>query len=173
MKTINLTSNLSKNLKLFFLSLIISITSCKNECEEPETIGDSAMAIDFFDRSSNDYLIKENSSKFSINDVKLYNEFGEILPLKFEINILPEMPSNRYYRVSISSLFESSDDMVNEVSKRLFIDFNSDRDTIDYTLKTKKTECGSTFEYLRVNYNGIEIGNATNTTFIAVKVTKD
>lgn len=45
------------------------------------------------------------------------------------------MPDKKYYRVSYGELFKTGDTMFAEVDKRLFIDFNNDRDTIDYTLK--------------------------------------
>ena len=173
MKNKKASSYLFNSFIVFLFSLILILTSCKKECEEPETIFTSALALDFLDRNSNDYLVKENSSKFSMNDVKLYNESGASIPLRFELNILPEMANNRYYRVSFSSLFKTGDDMMNEVNKRLFIDFKNDRDTIDYSLKVRNNECGSSFEYLKVNYNGVLVGNTGNTTFIAVKVIKD
>jgi hypothetical protein len=50
---------------------------------------------------------------------------------------------------------------------------NNDRDTINYSYKVRINECGSNFEYLKVNYNGVAVGSTENTTFIAVKVTKD
>ncbi|KHJ36620.1 hypothetical protein PBAC_32090 [Pedobacter glucosidilyticus] len=172
MKTISLlTCQLNYTIILF--SVLLLVSSCKDECEEPETVFTSTLALDFFDRNSNDFLIKESSSKFTINDIKLYNEFGENLPLRFEINILPEMPDKKYYRVSYGELFKTGDPMFAEVNKRLFIDFNNDRDTIDYTLKTRSLECGSTFEFLKVKYNGVSAGDVENTTFIGVKIIKN
>ena len=78
MKNKKASSYLFNSFIVFLFSLILIITSCKKECEEPETIFTSALALDFLDRNSNDYLVKENSSKFSMNDVKLYNESGRV-----------------------------------------------------------------------------------------------
>ncbi len=147
----------------------------KKKCQDNKLYlqaADAFMTIDFYDKDTNDYLIKENLSKFSKGDISLFDNNLNGLMIKFYLNTLPEKPNDVYYRASIF-LLNSQDDLEPvEHNKRLFIDFKNDRDTIDYTYKIAKNDCGSTLEYLNLYYNGEGISSIKNDIQINIKIKK-
>lgn len=170
MKTVNHYT--FKNLIIILTCFILITTSCKDECEFPGTIGGAALIIDFFDGNTTNYLVRENSSRFSKEDINIYDELGNKRAISFIVKTSEGTPKINYYRVGVLNLFENGDDLINENNKRLFIDFKNDRDTVDYAFKAKTLDCGSTFEYIKIKYNGLLIGEFNNTNTIELKINK-
>ena len=80
---------------IFLVSLLFSCfcigCSKKNLCSNNKVyleVANSYIIFDFFDTTTGGYLIKENTSKYSKNEVFLFNDNSEQLKVFFTLNLV-------------------------------------------------------------------------------------
>jgi len=162
-----------KILKIFLLLIIAVLiySGCSKKCVgEPSNIYTTYLQLNFKDAVSGDYLIKPINGKYNKEDISITTEDNQ--PALFEVKI-NSSGNEQFNQIGIRSLFIQGDDDRNEVCKKMYINFKNDRDTLEYCFKVKYAECSSSsFEYLKLKYNGKDLGTKSNNSFFEYQINK-
>jgi hypothetical protein len=165
-------------LVLALLIFLISFQSCikaGGKCEEPLFITNSGLTIDFKD-SSGKYLYSGINPTYNKDSLKVWEEAtNNYLSVLSTQGNIPNSYSG-YWRMDFGPLYNSQTDAVSydrEICKKFILEYRvGERDTITSCYKSKKTECGSVFETLKVYYKGGLIGERTNDVGMNLTITK-
>lgn len=166
-----------KSLKIIFtlITIILILQFCKKppKCETPLNVNISSLNVTFKDKTTGKYLYDLVNPIYNKDSIKI-NEQGQTpLVLLFTQALIPNT-SSLYWKVDFGSLYNSNYDETSfstEKCKDFIIKYNYiQSDTVKVCFKSKKTECGSVFETLKVYYKGQEILNTTNETATEITI---
>ena len=136
---------------------LIFITGCsKNKCNDDtrdfyQNVYHSTILLKVQDKDGNNLLNKYNRI-YNESDIKIFNTDNDSLFFYFN------PPGSQSPKILIEGLINNQDvNYQDEISKRIFIDFKSDRDTIDYFFTIRKGECGPLLNSIKVNFNNKEL----------------
>jgi len=156
---------------LILIVIIVAYSNCSKKCYgDPLNVFTTYLELEFIDISTGDYLIKPINGKYNIEDISITTEDNK--PALFEVKV-SSSGNKQFNQIGITSLFIKGDDDRNEVCKKMFINFKNDRDTLEYCFKVQYAKCSSSsFEYLKLKYNGKDLGMKNNNTFFEYQINK-
>lgn len=164
--------------KLFFVfALAILFNSCgKGPCTETSNVNSSSVVISFIDKQTGKYVYTETNPLFSLDSLKIFDEFGNSLPLLYAITPITGTNS-RYYSVAASPIYNQQKDQnsfYTELCRTFLIRYKyNDFDTLKACFKSKQLTCGSEFESLKISYRDTLVSNLTNNTVSIINVYKN
>ena len=157
---------------------LFSFSSCRKggKCEQAPNVNQSEIVVAYKDKQSGKYLYTEVNPLYNKDSLKVYDENNNNLVLLFVLNTIPNT-SSRYWEISFGNIFNSQTDASSfnsEICKNFIVKYKyNETDTVKACFKSKRTECGSVFETLKVYHKSVLIGSTSNTTGINVTINKD
>lgn len=168
-----------KGIILFtIISLGINLFSCRTggRCEEPITVNQGAVVITFRDAVTGQYLYLRNNSFYNIDSLEIFDPAAKELHLSNILNTEQTAPFAQYWNISFNIYNDTTDlaSFSSELCKNYFIKYNSsETDTLKICFKSRRTECGSDFESLKVFYRDSLIGWTTGGATLGLTINKN
>jgi hypothetical protein len=139
-------------------------------------INQSEIVVIFKDKNSNNYLYAENNPLYNKDSLKVLDPSGNsLIILKSLDNI--SSSSLKYWRLSFGNIYiqpTDSNSFNAEICKNYLIKYiYNESDTVQVCFRSRKTECGSVFETLKVYQKGQLIASVNNNTFAEVTIIKN
>lgn len=162
---------------LFVLASGFLINSCgKGPCSETSNVSSSSVIISFIDKQTGKYVYTETNPLFSIDSLKVYDEFGNALSLLYALNTIPGTNS-KYYSVAARPIYNQQKDQnsfYNELCRNFLIKYKyNDTDTLKACFKSRQVDCNSDFETLKLSYRDTLINTTTNNTVAIINIYKN
>jgi hypothetical protein len=160
-----------------FFIIVFSNSSCRKngKCDNAPNVNQSEVVVAFKNKSTGKYLYAEVNPLYNKDSLKIYDENNNRLVILSDLDLIPNT-SSRYWGISFGNIFNPQTDANSfniELCRNFIVKYTyNETDTIKVCFKSKKTECGSVFEILKVYYKGQLIGMETNTTGMDVTVIK-
>ncbi len=170
--------------KILYLSILLSsFVACKKSsspCEGADIVELTAIKFLFKDSMTNRFMYTEVFSLYKKDSLKFYSiNNNRLYDVNSKLAINPDSAfsnSGGIYQIQLNEIFDSRTDSVafnQELCKDIIIQHLWNvRDTIRVCFKSKRTECGSQQEYLRVFYKGKMLANVTNSIFATVRLVR-
>lgn len=161
----------------YFLFLLI-FTRCHKtpHCELPRNVNQSSINVTFKDWQTGEYLYTENNSLYNKDSIKIFDPNGTPLFLLFAHNQLPGNPVT-FWIINFGNIYNPQTDINSfdsEICKNYIIKYTyNESDTLQVCFKSKKTECGSVFEALKVYHRGKLLNYVDNTTDTEITIIKN
>ena len=138
------------------LIVLTFIFGCKRKCSDTwdyySLFSDVSIVLEIKDENGNNLLSSINPA-YKTSHIKVYDSNMDSL----RFHLIP-LPGDTLSRLSIDEIITGADlDYNKEISKRIFIDFKTDRDTIDYSFTIHQDECGPVLNSIKVTFNNKEI----------------
>ena len=174
-----------KTRKLYNVTLAViiitlfSFSSCRKggKCEQAPNVNQSEIVVAFKDKQSGKYLYTEVNPLYNKDSLKVFDQNGNSLVILKLLRSAPDNPSIGIYWLSFGNIFNSQTDensFNSEICKNFIVKYKyNEVDTVNACFKSKRTECGSVFETLKVYHKSVLIGSTSNTTGINVTINKD
>lgn len=160
---------MKKTAVLFPFLFILIFTECHKtpRCELPRNVNQSSISVIFKDSLSGKYLYTENNSLYNKDSIKIFDPGGNSLFLLFDKNQLNGTPTE-FWLINFGNIYDQQTDANSfntEICKNYIIKYYyNESDTLQVCFKSKKTECGSVFETLKIYQRGKLLDSAKNTT---------
>lgn len=162
---------------LFIFSFPLLLSSCFKKggpCEEPLNLGLSAVLVTF-KNATGEYLYKEINPLYSKDSLKVFDQHNNQLLLLSQFNQIPNTYF-KYHEISFGTIYDARTDQSSfnsEICKSYVIQYSyNERDTVQTCFKSKKTKCGSVFDYLKVYHKGRLLDSVQNTVFAQITLIK-
>jgi len=162
----------------FIIITLFSFGSCRKggRCEQAPNVNQSEIVVAFKDKTTGRYLYAEVSPLYNKDSLKVFDENGNSLILLYALNQIPNT-SSRYWDISFGNIYNSQTDgnsFNSELCKNFIVKYKyNETDTIKACFKSKKTECGSVFETLKVFHKGLLVGSVSSKTGINIIINKE
>lgn len=163
---------------ILYAVFIVSNVSCRmgGRCEEPATVYQSSITVDFKDAATGKYLYTESFPLYDKDSLAVLDPNSRSLAILSSLNQIPNT-SERYWALNFRNLYDDQTDAISfssEICKNYIIKYTyNEMDTVQVCFKAKKTPCGSIFETLKVFNKGQQIGASYGATFAQVTITKN
>lgn len=166
-------------MKILVITLLVIyvITGCnKSKCNDDNgdfaaTVYEGSLKLDFIDKATGQNLFRDTNPLYDKNKVTVTDVFNNPLRIEF-VKTMTIGQSVLYYTLNIYNIILRTDDISKELCKKAYINFGTDKDTIDYCMSVQALNCGSEFRNIKVDFNEKEIGSAQNDIFFYGKITK-
>lgn len=160
-----------------FLIIILLGGCVKNpKCELPRNVNQSSINVTFKDQQIGQYLYTENNSLYNKDSIKILDPNGTPLFLLFSHNQLSGNPVT-FWIINFGNIYNPQTDNKSfdtEICKDYIIKYTySESDKLQVCFKSKKTECGSVFETLKIYHNSKLVDSVENTTDTEVTILKN
>ncbi len=160
---------------LFFCFMIFPSCHKTPKCESPRNVNQSSINVTFKDQITGKYLYTENNSLYNKDSIKIFDPGGNSLFLLFSQNQLNGSPT-AFWVVNFGNIYDQQTDANSfdtEICKNYIIKYYyNESDTLQVCFKSKKTECGSVFETLKIYQRGKLLYSAKNTTDTEITILK-
>lgn len=168
--------------RLFFLLLLSSATilfstsSCKKggKCEEALNINQSEVVINFKNDTGR-YLFSEINPLYNKDSLQIFDPNGTSLLILSSAKQIPNT-FDTYLVLSFGPLYNvqmDSKSFDSEICKKYIIKYAyNETDTVTTCFKSRRTECGSVFETLKVFHKGILVGEKAGDTYAEITLIK-
>lgn len=163
---------------LYSLVLILIFANCrKNQnCELPKNVSQSEIVVIFKDKPTGKYLYEENNALYDKDSLKVLDPSGTSLTILKSLDNIPNS-SLKYWRLSFGNIFNQQTDSnsFNEIiCKNYTIQYtDKESDTLQVCFQSKKTECGSVFETLKIYQRNKLLTTVNNETYAEITITKN
>ncbi len=162
------------------LSSFMACTKSSGTCEGADIVELTAVKFLFKDSMTNRFMYTEVFSLYKKDSLKFFSSNGDLLSdVSSQLAINPDSAfsnSRRIHEIQLNDIFDNridSSSFVQELCKDIIIQHLWNvKDTVRICFKSKRTECGSQQEYLRIFYRGKMLANETNSIFATVRLVR-
>lgn len=171
-----LMRNVKIGVILSALMLVVAIYGCRDKCDDMRdralVAEESRININILDSITLKPIIADNNARYNKEEVKLCDVNNILLNIQFK-PIEPEQSVSKSYRIMFLIFQEEGRMGSGEITKRVFLDLGTDRDTIDYTFKKQERDCnGSDLKYIKIYYNNEVVGEFADNTSFELNISK-
>ena len=162
-----------------FVFLVVFIFSCRKggRCEQALNVTQSEIAVIFKDATTGKYLYEDLNPLHNKDSLKVFDPNGNSLIILSLHRSASDNSSLGIYVLSFGNIYDQRTDAGSynaELCKDFIVQYKyNEKDTIKACFKSKKTNCGSVFETLKVYNKDQLLATVTNDTYATITVIKN